>query len=361
MIQGLIPSPPENLDEATAENHTVGPIGQRLLLPVSSVELPGGRDERRYDDASLDALATSILRWGQIQPVVVRRIDNCYQIVCGGRRWLAVKRAGLANLWVEECTATDIEALAMRLADNLCHVGLNHAERVAALDQLSELVEETGLRATARLIGVDAGWLSRQLGVRADPVLFPALEAGCIGFGQASELRRAPADQRRQLLDRVLEAHGRVATATIRGWVAEARARSRPVVEQVPVGNSRADGRAAEFGALVEQLQTLGAPRSEAELRVLQQLATKVRHLLSMPQQNPPTPSSADPVLKVAQTEVSCLWCGELTGLRDEGGVLHVTSAFGVTKRGRQFVCGRCGGPLTGGNVRVEYRRSDGP
>jgi hypothetical protein len=48
------------------------------------------------------------------------------------------------------------------------------------------------------------GWLSRRLSMRQNPVIFPALEAGKIGFGQANELLGAPAVARRTLLDRVL-------------------------------------------------------------------------------------------------------------------------------------------------------------
>jgi ParB/RepB/Spo0J family partition protein len=314
----------------------------RLVVPVDLVEPRCPDEGRRFNAAAIEALAASIRRFGQLQPVIVRRGDTGYQIVCGERRWRAVKLAGLASLWVEECSASDLETLAIRLADNLHHMGLNHAERIAALDQLAELVDGGGLRETARQIGMDPGWLSRQLGVRADPVIFPALEAGHIGFGQAAELRRAPVAERSALLQRILAADGNVSTATIRGWVAELR---------------NGPQRLIVLDRLVEQVRTMGAPGTPEERAALQRLATAATLLLEAPsdggsEHRGMTLEVRD---KVSHTEVKCLMCGELVGLRDEAGTLRVTSPAGVERRQGRTACGRCGGSLTDGDLRVEY------
>ena len=52
----------------------------------------------RADDATLEALAQSIRSNGIIQPVVVRRLDDGFQIIAGERRWRAAQKAGLLRI-----------------------------------------------------------------------------------------------------------------------------------------------------------------------------------------------------------------------------------------------------------------------
>jgi ParB family chromosome partitioning protein len=339
------------------------PDGARTVLPTDCVEPTDPGDARRFSEAALEALAASIRRFGQLQPVVVRRVDDRYRIVCGERRWRAVKLAGLANVWIEECSATEVEALAMRLADNLHHMTLNHAERVAALDQLAELVGVQGLRGTARHLGMDPSWLSRQLGIRGDPVIFPALEAGLLGFGQAAELRRAPVPARKVLLQRILASDGQVSTAQIRSWVAElksATASSRSAfaaASNAALVDSDHTRRVDALNTLVTELRALGAPSTTQERAALQEIAAITRQLLAGPTRranmlNP----NADAQDKVYRTEIKCLMCGEVAGIRDESGVLYASSPTAIIKRRGQAACGRCAGSLTKGELQVAYR-----
>jgi hypothetical protein len=60
--------------------------------------------------------------------------------------------------------------LRLSLVENFHRVGLSVAETVAALDDLSEMVGEIGLRPAARLLNTAPSWLSERHQVRADPV-----------------------------------------------------------------------------------------------------------------------------------------------------------------------------------------------
>lgn len=334
------------------------PSDPRWELRVDQIEPVHAHAARRYEESALDALATSIREWGQLQPILVRRVGSRYQVVCGERRWRAIQRAGLPSVWAVEHSATELQAIALRLAENLHHVSLSHAEKVAALDQLGELVGSGGLRETARQLGMDPSWLSRQLGIRRDPILFPALERGQIGFAQAAELRRASRDELPALLDRVLTSDSHVSTSTIRGWVAETRLeRERPRERAANLGNCTSDcvadpdplalpTRRSSFATLLEQVRALTGPSTKDERRALEEIASIAGRLLAAPRQQG----------KTARREVSCLMCGELAGLRDEGGVLNVTSRAGVQRQRGGVSCGRCGGALTTGVLEVHYR-----
>jgi ParB/RepB/Spo0J family partition protein len=336
------------------------PSPPRWELRVDQIEPLDGRGARRYEESALDALATSIRAWGQLQPILVRRVGSTYQVVCGERRWRAIQRAGLPTVWAVEHSATDLQSIALRLAENLHHISLSHAEKIAALDQLGELVGNGGLRETARQLGIDPSWLSRQLGIRCDPILFPVLERGLIGFGQAAELRRAAPETLPALLERVLTSESRVSTGTIRRWVRETRRRQVDPPQPVTAESTHGAGAAATddsgFAALLAQVRALKEPSTADECEALEQIVSTARRLLAGAKHEV-SPQASAPVTRMARTEVSCLMCGELAGLRDESGVLELISKVGVRQVRDQVRCGRCGGVLTTGALDVRYVR----
>ena len=259
-----------------------------LLLPIDQIDPNPANPRRDFSEAALDPLAESIKTWGQLQPVVVRRVGERYELVCGERRWRAHRRAGLPTIWAVERDASEHDALALALIENLQRVDLSHAEKVAALDQLAEVARVAGLRQTARQLRVDPSWLSRQLAVRRDPVIFPALEDGRLNFGQAAELLRAPAHARRSLLDRALRE--KKPSPTIRFWVEEARTlerRARATIGATlaaPPADESPDGQSTSpYRALLAQLEVLGRPRSTDDRAALGELVTRARQLLDEP------------------------------------------------------------------------------
>jgi hypothetical protein len=110
------------------------------------------------------------------------------------------------------------------------------------------------------------GWLSTQLSLRQDPVIFPALEAGQVSFAHAAELRRAPAHARRDLLDRTIR--GRVPFSTIRIWVEETRHMEREARASVNASLAAQAGSGAQapspvvgrYSEALAHLRALGAP-----------------------------------------------------------------------------------------------------
>jgi cellulose biosynthesis protein BcsQ len=127
----------EQLDEAR--------YGPPLLIPVDQID-PNPRNPRRlFDEEALNELAESIKQWKQLQPIVVRRVGERFELICGERRWRAHRRAGIDAIWAVERDASDADAYALALVENIQRVDLSHAEKVAALDQLGE--RERPLRA----------------------------------------------------------------------------------------------------------------------------------------------------------------------------------------------------------------------
>jgi len=111
-------------------------------VPVNSVA-PNRRQPRQdFGDDALEGLARSIREVGVLQPIVVRRVEEGYELVAGERRLRAARMAGLATVPAILRTTDDTEALREALIENI------HRQDLAPLEQASafqELQDELGV------------------------------------------------------------------------------------------------------------------------------------------------------------------------------------------------------------------------
>jgi ParB family transcriptional regulator, chromosome partitioning protein len=247
------------------------------VLPVDSIA-PSPRNPRRaFNEAALAQLAASMQRDGQIEPVVVRRVGDGWQLIAGERRWRAARLTGIATVAAVQREASDAAAFRLALVENLHREDLSHQEPVEALDMLASLADGQGLRHTAAELGISPGCLSRRLSMRRDPVVFPALEEGRITFVQASELLSAPAAARRTLLDRVLRAEHKVSFDELRAWVRTSRDQVRQgqqrVVDELAAepttGPESPPVAAARYAQLLQMVRELALPTTPEEIAAL--------------------------------------------------------------------------------------------
>ncbi len=90
------------------------------------------------DDDRLEDLARSIRANGVIQPIVVRRSGDGYEIIAGERRWRASQRAGLLKIPVVVREIPEDRVLAVALIENVQREDLNPIEEAHAYHQLAE-------------------------------------------------------------------------------------------------------------------------------------------------------------------------------------------------------------------------------
>jgi ParB family chromosome partitioning protein len=100
-----------------------------------------GQPRQHIDKDRLEELAQSIREHGLIEPLVVRRRGDEFEIVAGERRWRAAQRAGLREVLVVVRDATPKEAFELALIENIQREDLNAIEFAEAL---SRLIEEHG-------------------------------------------------------------------------------------------------------------------------------------------------------------------------------------------------------------------------
>ncbi len=105
-------------------------------LPVGSIR-PNPRQPRSvFDEDALDELVNSIREIGVLQPVVVRAVDDGYELIMGERRWRATQAAGLDVIPAIVRETDDADLLRDALLENLHRSQLNPLEEAAAYQQL---------------------------------------------------------------------------------------------------------------------------------------------------------------------------------------------------------------------------------
>ena len=95
-----------------------------------------------FKEEALQDLADSIRENGVIQPIVVQKKEDKYELICGERRWRSAQKAGLKKIPVVVREATNTESLQIALIENIHRQDLNPIEEAQAYQQL---VEEFGL------------------------------------------------------------------------------------------------------------------------------------------------------------------------------------------------------------------------
>ena len=109
-----------------------------LMVPISLIEPNRGQPRRNFDEDSLQELADSIRQFGVIQPLIVQKKEDYYEIIAGERRWRASKIAGLRKLPVIVKEYTPRQVMEISLIENIQREDLNPIEEANAYRRLME-------------------------------------------------------------------------------------------------------------------------------------------------------------------------------------------------------------------------------
>jgi ParB family chromosome partitioning protein len=115
------------------------------LTEIEVAEISPNPNQPRvhFDEESLGELADSIAQLGLLQPILVRRVPDGYQLIAGERRWRAARRAGLTTVPAVVRVSDDVNAVEEALVENLHREDLTALEEAAAYLQLIEEFELT--------------------------------------------------------------------------------------------------------------------------------------------------------------------------------------------------------------------------
>ncbi|HWN04715.1 MAG TPA: ParB/RepB/Spo0J family partition protein [Candidatus Dormibacteraeota bacterium] len=107
-----------------------------IELPIDSISPNPQQPRKDFDARALHDLSASLKQSGVLQPVVVRRLGEGYQLVVGERRWRAAKLAGITRIPAVIREASDAQSLELALVENLLREDLNPMEEAEAYQRL---------------------------------------------------------------------------------------------------------------------------------------------------------------------------------------------------------------------------------
>jgi ParB family transcriptional regulator, chromosome partitioning protein len=157
-LSALIPGAPEAGEMSTG----------LLEVPANAIAPNPKQPRSRFDDDTLKELAASIREVGILQPIVVRRTGQGYEVVTGERRLRAAKLAGLATVPVVLRDSDDADLLREALIENIHREDLNPIELGEAFRQL---LDELGLKQEelADRVGVSRSHIANTIRLLALP------------------------------------------------------------------------------------------------------------------------------------------------------------------------------------------------
>jgi ParB family chromosome partitioning protein len=135
---------------AKAEQSPATPSPSPTEVPIDAIQSNPLQPRRTFHQEALEELAQSIRTDGIIQPLIVRKHQDGYQLIAGERRWRAARIAGLDKVPVVVQDISDDRMLEIALIENIQREDLNPIEMAEAFDRMSRELnltqEEIGRR-----------------------------------------------------------------------------------------------------------------------------------------------------------------------------------------------------------------------
>ena len=107
-------------------------------IDIRKIEPNRNQPRKQFDEDAIEELAESIKQFGVIQPLIVKKKGDYYEIIAGERRWRASKKAGLKKVPVIIKNYDEKEILKISLIENLQREDLNPIEEAQAYQKLKE-------------------------------------------------------------------------------------------------------------------------------------------------------------------------------------------------------------------------------
>lgn len=134
-LDSLIPEP-KVAKSPEKEKKTEEIKAGEQLVKTSKIEPNREQPRRTFEEDGLLELADSIRQFGVLQPLLVQKKDDYYEIIAGERRWRAAKMAGVKEIPVIVKEYTKKEAVEIALIENIQRENLNPIEEAMAFKRL---------------------------------------------------------------------------------------------------------------------------------------------------------------------------------------------------------------------------------
>ena len=139
-LDSMIPDRGQSLKKEVAKVE-VENVSRETLIGINEIEPNKEQPRKVFDEDALQELADSIKQYGIIQPLVVQKKGNLYEIIAGERRWRAARIAGLKKVPVIVREYTEQEVAEISLIENIQRENLNPIEEAMAYQRLIQEFE----------------------------------------------------------------------------------------------------------------------------------------------------------------------------------------------------------------------------
>jgi ParB family chromosome partitioning protein len=112
--------------------------GEQRVIPIDRIHPSPFNPRKSFPEAELEELANSIREKGLVQPIIVRKVGQTYEIVAGERRWRAAQKASLHVVPAIVRALTDQETLELAIIENVQRTDLNAIEEAGGYRELVE-------------------------------------------------------------------------------------------------------------------------------------------------------------------------------------------------------------------------------
>ena len=111
-------------------------VSGQIMMKINEVEPNREQPRKNFEEDALLELADSIKQFGVLQPLIVQKKKDYYEIIAGERRWRAAKLAGVKEIPVIIKEYTDQEIVEISLIENIQRENLNPIEEAMAFKKL---------------------------------------------------------------------------------------------------------------------------------------------------------------------------------------------------------------------------------
>lgn len=192
---------PTNVDISALSQDVSRETNEGVIeLKINEIEPNLEQPRKMFDDEKLEELAESIKEHGVIQPIIVAKKDDYYQIVAGERRWRASKKAGLKTIPVVVRNYDDRKIREVALIENIQRQDLNAIDTAKAI---KELMDEHSLtqEEIAKTLGKSRSAIANTLRIlNLDERVQEMVQEGKISEGHARTLASIESPQKQYKL-----------------------------------------------------------------------------------------------------------------------------------------------------------------
>lgn len=190
--------------EATPTQENTKPETGLDYVPIDLVDRSPYQPRQTISQEALEELTESIKSQGLIQPIVVRKTANRYELIAGERRWRAAQNAGLDQIPAVIKEVSNESAAAMALIENLQRENLNPLEEAYAMSNLTKEFDWTH-QEVADALGKARASVSNMLRLLELPSeVRELIKLQKLSMGHARALLSLPSNQQGQMAQQVV-------------------------------------------------------------------------------------------------------------------------------------------------------------